>query len=260
MSIPKEPRQLMINLMYLVLTAMLALNVSAEIMNAFNVIDNSLVESTNSANEAITAQETALTNALKDDSKANFRKLSTGVTEIRAASAEFITSVEELKNLLIDDAGNKNGTVDEGDYKYYGEPKQTYKGKKNKDVTTRILTIEGKGEELRANIAATRQKLVDIYRKTLSDPETAKAVGFTKGANAEIDTEAIEAAVSTFERTIVLDTETDEEWKALASDDKKNLGRVPLQATPPRGCPPPPHQVPSRRQERRSVRRVRTRR
>ena len=32
MSIPKEPRQIMINLMYLVLTAMLALNVSSEII------------------------------------------------------------------------------------------------------------------------------------------------------------------------------------------------------------------------------------
>jgi hypothetical protein len=39
MSIPKEPRQLMINLMYLVLTALLALNVSAEVMNAFFSLD-----------------------------------------------------------------------------------------------------------------------------------------------------------------------------------------------------------------------------
>jgi hypothetical protein len=34
MAIPKEPRQLMITIMYLVLTALLALNVSAEIFNA----------------------------------------------------------------------------------------------------------------------------------------------------------------------------------------------------------------------------------
>ena len=42
MSIPKEPRQLMINLMYIVLTALLALNVSAEIINAFFTMDDSL--------------------------------------------------------------------------------------------------------------------------------------------------------------------------------------------------------------------------
>ena len=44
MSIPKEPRQLMINLMYQVLTAMLALNVSAEIIMAFFKIDDNTVQ------------------------------------------------------------------------------------------------------------------------------------------------------------------------------------------------------------------------
>ena len=41
-----SPRQKMINMMYLVLTAMLALNVSAEILKAFSMINNSL-EATN---------------------------------------------------------------------------------------------------------------------------------------------------------------------------------------------------------------------
>ncbi len=45
MSIPKDNRQQMINLMYLVLTALLALNVSSEILNAFRVINTSLVGS-----------------------------------------------------------------------------------------------------------------------------------------------------------------------------------------------------------------------
>ena len=45
MAIPKEPRQLMINIMYLVLTALLALNVSAEIFNAFEVVEKGLKKS-----------------------------------------------------------------------------------------------------------------------------------------------------------------------------------------------------------------------
>jgi gliding motility-associated protein GldM len=45
MSIPKEPRQIMINLMYLVLTAMLALNVTSEILNAFKTINDSIQKS-----------------------------------------------------------------------------------------------------------------------------------------------------------------------------------------------------------------------
>jgi gliding motility-associated protein GldM len=43
MSLPAEPRQKMVNIMYIVLTALLALNVSSEILNAFKTIDQSLV-------------------------------------------------------------------------------------------------------------------------------------------------------------------------------------------------------------------------
>ncbi|MGC4056708.1 MAG: gliding motility protein GldM [Chitinophagaceae bacterium] len=48
MSIPKEPRQIMINLMYLVLTALLALNVSNEILAAFRTINKSIGRSNQS--------------------------------------------------------------------------------------------------------------------------------------------------------------------------------------------------------------------
>ncbi len=43
----ETPRQKMIGMMYLVLTALLALNVAAEVLNAFSLIDNSLRKSTN---------------------------------------------------------------------------------------------------------------------------------------------------------------------------------------------------------------------
>ena len=50
MALPKEPRQKMINIMYLVLTALLALNVSSEILNAFKTVDKSLQKSKEVAN------------------------------------------------------------------------------------------------------------------------------------------------------------------------------------------------------------------
>lgn len=53
MSLPKEPRQLMINLMYLVLTALLAMNVSSEILNAFKIVDKSINSSTASVETKI---------------------------------------------------------------------------------------------------------------------------------------------------------------------------------------------------------------
>ena len=45
MALPREPRQKMINIMYLVLTAILALNVSAEVIEAFKTVDKSLQSS-----------------------------------------------------------------------------------------------------------------------------------------------------------------------------------------------------------------------
>src|SRR5215218_7781193 len=52
MALPKEPRQKMINIMYLVLTALLALNVSAEILNAFTTVDNSLRSTNTTVNHS----------------------------------------------------------------------------------------------------------------------------------------------------------------------------------------------------------------
>lgn len=51
MALPKEPRQLMINLMYLVLTALLAMNVSSEILNAFKIVDKSINQSSDNINK-----------------------------------------------------------------------------------------------------------------------------------------------------------------------------------------------------------------
>src|SRR5207244_2641450 len=62
MALPREPRQKMINIMYLVLTAILALNVSAEILEAFKTVDKSLINS--SAN--IKASNDVLYKSLED--------------------------------------------------------------------------------------------------------------------------------------------------------------------------------------------------
>ena len=62
MALPREPRQKMINMMYLVLTALLALNVSSEILNAFKTVNNSLVKT----NEVVSASTNEIMTSLKD--------------------------------------------------------------------------------------------------------------------------------------------------------------------------------------------------
>ena len=48
---PETPRQKMIGMMYLVLTAMLALNVSTDILNGFVMVDDSLYSSITSTED-----------------------------------------------------------------------------------------------------------------------------------------------------------------------------------------------------------------
>ncbi len=62
MALPREPRQKMINVMYLVLTAILALNVSNEVISAFKVVNTSLETS----NDNISTSNSNLFASLKE--------------------------------------------------------------------------------------------------------------------------------------------------------------------------------------------------
>ena len=66
MSLPREPRQKMINMMYLVLTALLALNVSSEILNAFKTVNNSLEETNRVVGQSTSDVMTSLEEKKKD--------------------------------------------------------------------------------------------------------------------------------------------------------------------------------------------------
>lgn len=65
-----SPRQKMINLMYIVLTAMLALNVSSDVLNGFKQVDEGLVRTTQNS----TIQNQALYNELSAFNQTNPEK------------------------------------------------------------------------------------------------------------------------------------------------------------------------------------------
>ncbi len=158
----------MINLMYLVLTAMLALNVSAEVMNAFFTLDKGNKASINTVETQLDQTVQGLNKLLEDESKAKFRPIEPAVEEVRSAVADFNNYVDQMRDMLIDAGGNKNGEVDEGDY-IMDHGKKVPKGKKNKDITTRTLVDEGKGDELKEKILETRQRLIDTYSNLLEE-------------------------------------------------------------------------------------------
>ncbi len=155
MSIPKEPRQIMINLMYIVLTAMLALNVSAEVLNAFFALDKSITNSS----EVVEQSNTKLIATINKHANAypQFEAMGDKANQLRTIAAEFHEYVGALKSLLIENSG--------------GIGKDNLpKGKKDKDVTTRLFVKEGRGEELQSKIEQVRQSLL-----ALIESETARS-------------------------------------------------------------------------------------
>ncbi len=182
MSIPKEPRQLMINIMYLVLTALLALNVSAEIFNAFEMVDGGL----KSANSALDASNAAIPEAIKEQAKAkaSFKTYADRLDGLKNTSKEGSAYIDEILDILIDESGTPDGKVDDLDYVLVGEQnKRELKGKKNYDGTTRIMVDAGKGTEL-------LEKMKELKVQFLSFVDEADRPGIAKNLPINIDEEA----------------------------------------------------------------------
>jgi gliding motility-associated protein GldM len=160
MSIPKEPRQLMINIMYLVLTALLALNVSAEIFNAFDMVNDGL----KTANKTLDASNDNLPELIRDGAKKKdeLQKYADRVDDVRSLSKEGTQYINDIIEKLIDEGGNRNGQVDDDDYIVLKNGDKELKGKKNYDATTRLMVNEGRGEELKAKLLELKEKMLAL--------------------------------------------------------------------------------------------------
>jgi gliding motility-associated protein GldM len=153
MSIPKEPRQLMITIMYLVLTALLALNVSAEIFNAFDMVDKGLVK----ANDALDAANAAIPAQIKKSAEKGqqYKTYADRVDQVIAVSKEGSEFINGLKNYLVEKGG---GYIEVGGL-------QQLKALRDYDLTTRLMVNEGKGEELKAKMMEMKDKFLSFVDK-----------------------------------------------------------------------------------------------
>lgn len=159
MSIPKEPRQLMINVMYIVLTALLALNVSAEVFNAFDMVNDGLSKSS----VALDDQNKRLPAEIKERAKAKpiYARYATKVDSISAYGKELSDYIDEIMDHIVDQTGDKNGVVDDKDYEFVGTIKKP-KGERNFDITTKYLVDKGKGMELHDKVLEYRNKFLNL--------------------------------------------------------------------------------------------------
>src|SRR5690606_23121523 len=160
MSIPKEPRALMIQLMYLVLTAMLALNITREVLNAFNTI-NSSIEKSNSTIDEKNAKLYELFDLAeaKPEERDKVKPWNDKAKEVRKLSEEMIAYLAQLKDTVIARGG---GLIQDD---RTGEMVPA----KMEDInvsTVYFVEVEKKGDELKAKL----QGYIDQLLTYIDDP------------------------------------------------------------------------------------------
>jgi len=151
MALPKEPRQKMINIMYLVLTALLALNVSSEILNAFKTVNNSLVKTTATVNKSTGDVYQSLVDKKSDPAtaaKAAYWEPKAKAAMDKAATANAF--IQGLKDEILRAAGGDPN-----------DPNKKFK-EDNLDIATRLLIKQGKGKQLLQVLTDFRNNMLGL--------------------------------------------------------------------------------------------------
>jgi gliding motility-associated protein GldM len=180
-------------MMYLVLTAMLALNVSAEILKAFAMINQSLEDTNTSISQKNAGLYAAFETKMKDEG-AKYKESYDKAMIVKRESEALLTYIKAIKSDMIDAGGNKNGTEDEGDYKNEQGVRSVIEDG-NIDISSHMLVNpDGKNErgmELMNKINAYRKGIeamipqadkgkVKIYLDEAKDPAPAAGSGVKK--------------------------------------------------------------------------------
>ena len=167
MSLPKEPRQKMINIMYLVLTALLALNVSSEILNAFKIVNRSLENS----NKQVNLSTATIMKSLEDkttDAQTRERALPwfEKANLVVSTSKTVYDYIEGLKGRIYTLAGGKAG-----------DPTQPFK-EDNLDIVTKMMIKEGEGKKL--------LKMLTDYKENIFKIDSSIRTEFATSLNVDV--------------------------------------------------------------------------
>ncbi len=146
-----SPRQKMINMLYLVLTAILALNVSSEVLDAFKTVNDGIGSSNSSLQSKNLGFYSEFTAQFQHDS-ARVDDAYGKAKKARELSMKFTSALEEYKKQMIEEAG--------------GVDDKTGKIKRDDDIeipTRLFVANEGKrGKELKQQIETTRNELLNL--------------------------------------------------------------------------------------------------
>lgn len=154
-----SPREKMINLMYIVLTAMLALNVSSDVLNGFSQVQDGLTRS----NRTITARNQALYGQLQAFNEKNPEKGKVWLdkaTQVVGETDKLYDYIDSLKLQIVRVADGEDGDV------------TNIRSRDNTEAASVVMLAPkgGKGKALKARIDQYRQYVTSF----LEDPEKRK--------------------------------------------------------------------------------------
>ncbi len=170
-------RQKMINLMYVVLMAMLALNVSSDVLNGFSLVEDSLLRTTANAS----ASNEALYKDLQEQMEVNPTKVKEWYDKaqyVKQISDSLYNFAEELKIRIVQQTDGKDGDI------------RNIRNKEDLEAASTVMLAprRGEGENLYNAINSFRERIVgmvtnDTQKKIISDnlstdvPNKALALG-----------------------------------------------------------------------------------
>jgi gliding motility-associated protein GldM len=143
-------RQKMINIMYLVLLAMLALNVSDTILNAFKNINDSLESSKTNVNTSVDQLFSAFQNTKLKEEPARAQPIWEKANKAKTYADELNAYVEKLKQQFVAEGGGLDPET--GDIKR----------RENQDIAQDIMINHKEGDKLKDKINETREKLINL--------------------------------------------------------------------------------------------------
>jgi gliding motility-associated protein GldM len=146
---PEAPRQKMISVMYLVLTAMLALNVDKSVVDAFVMVNHSFMQTI----ENFTAKNQRIYSDFAAAAQENQQKagaLNNEVLRVKANSDSLYHYIHSLKELIVKKADGPEGDVNE------------IKSPENLNFAAEVMITQKKGLALKEAINHYRESLLSL--------------------------------------------------------------------------------------------------
>lgn len=155
-KVKQTPRQKMINMMYIVLTALLALNVSKQVLKSFHIMEQGFISSATKLDDKNEAIMNAFATSMQTDA-AKTKPFLTRAKEARKISAEFCNYIDQMKK-DVEKLGGGRKEMDEGDI--VGEINKADAIEKHANY----FINEKNGLALQKRINDTRIKLLNLLK------------------------------------------------------------------------------------------------